>query len=419
MTDDTGSTAQRHEATWTASDRAARSRKETLALAVCLSLGSAIALGLTRFSYALLLPSMKADLGWTFAQAGAMNTANALGYLLGALVFPLCSRRWTAGMSFIAGCIVTAIVMAISGVLADTGALLAQRVATGISSAFIFIGGGVLAARLASSHPRDAGLVLGLYYGGAGWGIVVSALLVPSSIRSGTHGWQLAWFALALACAVLSVFAAGAARRIEAGEPTQPGGQGAAQTLADAPRWPSFARMLAGYFFFGVGYIGYMTFIIAMLRNGGMSASAVTAFYVLLGLATVVSARLWSRLLDRMRGGQALATLNGLLALATIMPVVFGSTVVAFLSGILFGATFLSAVASTTAFVRHNLPAARWAQGISAFTIVFAFGQIVGPMVIGLISDGAGLARGLVYSAALLAVGAGFAATQRALLVQR
>ena len=36
-------------------------------LAICLSLGSAIALGLARFSYALLLPPMKADLGWTFS----------------------------------------------------------------------------------------------------------------------------------------------------------------------------------------------------------------------------------------------------------------------------------------------------------------------------------------------------------------
>ena len=115
-------------------------------------------------------------------------------------------------------------------------------------------------------------------------------------------------------------------------------------------------------------------------------------FYVLLGVATVVSARLWSGLLDRMRGGQALAVLNGLLAVATLMPAVFAQRRVAFVSGVLFGATFLSAVASTTAFVRHN-PPARMGQGISAFTIVFAFGQIVGPMVIGWVSDGAGLAR--------------------------
>lgn len=404
MTDDTG--------TGTPS----LTRAQTLTLAASLSLGSAIALGLTRFAYALLLPSMKADLGWTFAQAGAMNTANALGYLLGALVFPLCARRWPAGTCFVAGCVVTALVMAVSGVISDTSALLAQRVATGVSSAFIFIGGGVLAARLASSHPRDAGLVLGLYYGGAGWGIVVSALLVPSSIRGGVHGWQWAWFALAAACAVLSVAAIVAARRIErGGAQMQASAEPARGGAVNAPTWTRFAFALGGYFFFGVGYIGYMTFIIALLRNGGMSASVVTAFYVLLGLATVVSARLWSGLLNRMRGGQALAVLNGLLAFATVMPVVFASTTVAFLSGALFGATFLSAVASTTAFVRHNFPPARWAQGISAFTIVFAFGQIVGPMVIGYISDGAGLARGLLYSSILLAVGAGLAGVQKGL----
>jgi len=46
-----------------------RSRRHTLVLAASLSLGSAIALGLTRFSYALLLPAMKVDLVWSFAQA--------------------------------------------------------------------------------------------------------------------------------------------------------------------------------------------------------------------------------------------------------------------------------------------------------------------------------------------------------------
>ena len=83
MIDDTRSNAAQ-----AAPAHASRSRRHTLVLAAGLSFGSAIALGLTRFSYALLLPAMKADLGWNFAQAGAMNTANALGYLLGALAFP-------------------------------------------------------------------------------------------------------------------------------------------------------------------------------------------------------------------------------------------------------------------------------------------------------------------------------------------
>ncbi|MFP3608707.1 YbfB/YjiJ family MFS transporter [Paraburkholderia sp. SIMBA_050] len=389
-------------------------RLPTLALAAALSLGSAIALGFARFAYALLLPSMKLDLGWSFAEAGAMNTANALGYLLGALAFPRLARRWSAGALFGAGCIVTALLMACSGLLADTHSLLVLRVITGASSAAIFISGGVLAARLASARPRDAGFVLGLYYGGTGWGIVASSLLVPLTIFNVAHGWQFAWFALAAACMAFSIVAIGAAKKIESVHATV---STAAQSAnaADAPRWPHFIAALAGYTLFGVGYIGYMTFIVALLRNAGMSASVVTGFYLLLGVATVVSARVWSGLLDRMRGGQALALLNALLAIATLLPALFAQPWVAFVSGVLFGATFLSAVASTTAFVRHNLPASHWAKGISAFTIVFAFGQIVGPMVIGWVSDGAGLARGLIYSALLLAAGAVLAACQKPL----
>jgi len=388
-------------------------RLPTLALAAALSLGSAIALGFARFAYALLLPSMKLDLGWSFAEAGAMNTANALGYLLGALAFPRLARRWSAGALFGAGCVATALLMACSGLLADTHSLLILRVITGATSAAIFISGGVLAARLASARPHDAGLVLGLYYGGTGWGIVASSLLVPLTIFNVAHGWQFAWFALAAACAAFSVVAIGAARKIESVQTVSSSAQ--ATKAVDAPRWPRFSAALAGYTLFGVGYIGYMTFIVALLRNAGMSAVVVTGFYLLLGVATVVSARVWSSLLDRMRGGQALAVLNALLAIATLLPALFTQPWVAFVSGVLFGATFLSAVASTTAFVRHNLPASHWAKGISAFTIVFAFGQIVGPMVIGWISDGAGLARGLIYSALLLVAGAVLAACQKPL----
>ncbi|WP_096031610.1 YbfB/YjiJ family MFS transporter [Caballeronia hypogeia] len=382
---------------------------------MALSLGSAIALGLARFSYALLLPPMRVDLAWNFAQAGAMNTANALGYLLGALAFARLSKRFPTRALFVVGCVLTALLMAASGVTTDTDTLLALRVATGIGSAFIFVSGGVLAARLASLSPRDAGFVIGLYYGGTGWGIVISSILVPYAVLPVAHGWRFAWFALALGCAAFSVVAVWAARRIESAEPGAAAGHGAASTSRAPMRRRRFALALVGYGCFGIGYIGYMTFIIALLRNAGMSATVVIGFYVLLGVATVVSARMWSRLLDRMRGGQALAILNALLAAATVIPALIAHPVAAFVSGALFGATFLSAVASTTAFVRHNLPSSQWPGGINAFTIVFAFGQIVGPVVIGRVSDSAGLTRGLVYSALVLAAGAVLAACQKPL----
>ena len=57
-------------------------------------MGAAVSLGITRFAYGLLLPPMRLDLGWSYALAGAMNTSNAAGYLLGALSTPLLLRRF-------------------------------------------------------------------------------------------------------------------------------------------------------------------------------------------------------------------------------------------------------------------------------------------------------------------------------------
>jgi MFS family permease len=122
------------------------------------------------------------------------------------------------------------------------------------------------------------------------------------------------------------------------------------------------------------------------------------------------------RLTTRCAVPVARAILNGLLDLATILPALTAAPLLVFASGLLFGAIFLSVVASTTALVRHNLPHHAWSSGISAFTTVFAFGQIIGPSVIGWIADGpGGLQRGLIFSALALFVGAILASRQPAL----
>jgi hypothetical protein len=160
-----------------------------------------------------------------------------------------------------------------------------------------------------------------------------------------------------------------------------------------------------------------MTFVITLLREQGLGDGVRMAFYALLGAGVIASSWLWAGLLQRWRGGQTLALLNGLLAVATALPVLSTHIAAVFLSGALFGSVFLSVVASTTALVRHNLPAASWPAGITLFTIVFAAGQIVGPSLVGWVSDGpGGLLRGLAVSAGLLATGAVLALRQRPLV---
>jgi predicted MFS family arabinose efflux permease len=403
---------------------------QAIRTALALALGAAVSLGLARFSYALLLPPMRAELGWSYLTAGAMNTLNAAGYLVGALLLPAW-LRWRGARAgqeaLVGGSLAAAAVLALHGLTTSDTVLAALRLAAGVASAAVFVSGGLLAARLSAAPGVDgrvsSGLVLGLYYGGTGLGIVACALVLPPLLEpaaavagparpggGGVAGWQWGWLVLGALATAATVPMALRLRAVAL--PAPPAAAAGGQRLG----LHRLAAGLVGYGCFGLGYIGYMTFIVTLLREQGLASGTVTAFYALLGVGVMASPWLWAALLQRARGGGALATLNALLALATALPVLVVHPVAAFVSGALFGAVFLSVVASTTALVRHNLDATLWPAGISAFTIVFAAGQIVGPSLVGGLADGAGgLRTGLAVSAALLALGALVAALQRPL----
>ena len=365
-----------------------------------------------------------------------MNTFNALGYLLGALMTPWALKRWGAVHVLILGSILASSLMALTGFFTDALYLLLQRFLAGVASAAVFVSGGLLAARLGAHLPSQSGLLLGIYYGGTGWGIVFSALCVPAAIAMAGYNqaqptWSWAWWCLAFVCAAISAALYSIRSHLNFWMPelstavSAPPNENQASSSTTAlnaptpPSWRVWTAGLLGYGLFGVGYIGYMTFVVAVLREQGASSANITFFYAALGLAVVASSRIWAGLLNHFKGGQALAILNALLSVATLIPALTSAWPAMLLSGVLFGAVFLSVVASTTAMVKHNLPAAQWASGISAFTVVFAVGQIVGPTVVGWIADGpGGLQRGLVFSAAALLLGALVAWQQRPLQLQ-
>ena len=365
---------------------------------------------------------MREDLSWTYTLAGSMNTFNALGYLIGALLTPRILSQWGAVRVLIGGALMASLLMVATGFFSETSILLIQRLLAVMASAAVFVSGGLLAARLGTHLPAQSGLLLGIYYGGTGLGISLSAVLVPIAMDLATqngqlHEWAWAWWALALACFAMSLVLF--AIRL-------PMKNGTAElkplnTLDDTPahqarkmHWPDWLFGLAGYGLFGVGYIGYMTFVVAVLREQGASASQITFFYALLGFAVVASSRIWAGLLNRYRGGQSLSILNALLSVATVIPVITSAWPMMLVSGLLFGGVFLSVVASTTAMVKHNLVPSQWAAGISVFTVIFAVGQIIGPTMVGWIADGpGGLQRGLLFSAGALLLGAVLAWQQK------
>ena len=371
-------------------------------LRTALALGLApTALSLARFGYTVLLPAMRDDLDWSYAQAGAMNTANGLGYLGGSIVAAAAVELLGEHRAFAISFALTSAAVLASGLSGDYAALLALRALAGAAGAVLFVAGGTLAARIAGGSP---GLVLGLYFAGVGPGILVSALLAPAVLGPG-RAWRLGWMVMGAVAAACAVVASLASRAV----PTAPAGTGSGR-----PRLRRIGWAIAAYTLYGLGYIPYMTFIVAFYRDAGRGGAEIAAFWSLLALAGVASAWAWRRLLDRADGGAALTLLLGVTAAGAALPLLSDGVVGMAASALLFGGAFLGVVAALAQLVRRALPPRQWALGLGAATSLFAAGQAVAPGLTGLVADRIGLRTGLGMAACLLALAAALASRQPA-----
>ncbi|SDX67954.1 Uncharacterised MFS-type transporter YbfB [Modestobacter sp. DSM 44400] len=127
--------------------------------AIMLSLAATV-LGLSRFGYGVLLPAMRAELGWSYAQAGLLETANAVGYLAGALGLPALLARVGLTTTLRSCAAVATISLLGCAATPDLALLLALRGIGGAASAALLVAGALLAARLATATDVAAGLLI-------------------------------------------------------------------------------------------------------------------------------------------------------------------------------------------------------------------------------------------------------------------
>ena len=373
-----------------------------------LALGTASALGLARFAYGLLVPAMRAELGWSLAQAGALTTANGLGYLLGAVATAPVARRLGVTATFRLGMVLTAVALAATAVTSSYPLILLTRATAGAAGALVFIAGGVLASR-AAARLRSA-VPLTIYFAGAGLGIAISGATLPLLLDGHPGRWPLAWGGLAAAAGLATVISWTAARggTVDAG----PGREDAsAATVFDLRAVTRLWRVATAYLLFAAGYIAYITFLSAYLTAHHASTLQVSATWAVLGLAGMAAPALWSRPVSTWPGAAALAAaLAGISAAAAVALISAAPAVVAG-SAAGYGATFLVVPAAITSLIHAAVPRPDWTAALATFTIVFAAGQTAGPYLAGALADRYGTGATLVWTAALCAAGAALSMT--------
>lgn len=375
-----------------------------------LSLGPAVSNGFARFAYGLVLPAMRDDLGWSYTEAGWINTANAIGYLLGAVLALALISRLGPALLFTGGMALTALSLVLSGLTDDFLLLSLWRILAGIGGAPVFIAGGVMASALFRDDKAKNALAIAVYFGGGGIGMIICGGALPYMVDwFGIGVWPLTWLlvgVLSYLCFLPGYWAAAASPA----PPPAPKG--------DAGRLPSAAMFCAeaAYFCFGLGYVIYITFLIAWLYNQGAETGLIAWTWAIMGLAVWLSPFAWSRVLAAAEGGRAIALTSLAVGLGILVPLVDASLIGVTASALLVGGSFFMVPTSVTTFSRKNLPQTQWGKAVARFTVIFSVGQIIGPTGAGYLADITGdNTAGLGAAGCILLLGAVFGGLQKPL----
>jgi predicted MFS family arabinose efflux permease len=398
-----------------------KTRFQILLLAFCLSLAPGVAIGFGRFGYALVLPAMRADLGWTYGQAGALNTANALGYLTGAALTALALKRVANRPVLLLGLCLSIIALFLASATRSYYLLLACRALVGFSAAFTFVATTGLAARLGRDDQESA-LTLGLSIGGPGIGTILTGALVPFVLEGGVTHWPRAWAVMGAIGLVALAVVAFSTRTLRSnpisGAPVA-GAPVAGEFEEERTDLKPLLPILVAYFLFGLGYIAYMTFLVAYVRAINGSAATVALIWMVLGVSMVAATFVWKGPLARDVGGQTMAWMGFGGAASAILPLFSNAFPVLVLSAALFGVTTMPVFTAVTVIMRRHLPISAWNGAIAGATTIFALGQSLGPIGSGALSDHFGLSASLVWSGAILVLAALVSLGQKAKSSQR
>lgn len=334
-----------------------------------------VGIGLVRYSYSPLIPSMLDGHWIDAAQAGYLGTINFAGNLVGALI---CARL--AGRFSPAGVCRWSLVLGFASVIASAWEvgfawLMVTRFLAGLTAAGTMILAPVVAAAGAPAEAR--GRIIGFVFAGAGIGVIGLSLLLPLFLADGPTG---GWLFTAALVAVCSLVAWPGLRGEGASTPTEDGEN-------PSPRSPRLAIWLlaVAYALAAVGIVPHSIYLSAYVHQAlGMPVSFSTLVFAIYGVGVLLGGPLLGGQLALRLGTWAALVLSTVLALTAVALVLLTTDVgwvVA--SGGLLGMAQMGIASITSHRVIELAGPAGHTRWWGTMTVGFNVGQAGGALAMG------------------------------------
>jgi predicted MFS family arabinose efflux permease len=346
----------------------------------------AVAMGVGRFAYTPLLAIMRVDAGLSVSLAGLLASINLFGYLIGAALGMLPTLRRHRRRYVIAAPVLVGLLTAAMACGPTVWA--AARLFTGVASGVSFVLVTSLVLDYVHERPSPAGVAV--LFSGVGVGIAGSGILVDAFARIG--GSRAAWIGIA---AVSLIALALVVRWLPADAPPATSGSRAGGGLG-AP----FVALAIAYTIEGAAYVIPATFLVVMIRQAPSIAGLADAAWIVVGLVAIPSIAIATWAARRIGAHRALIVATIVQAVTFLGPILLPGALGVAVIAVGLGGTFIVITALSTSIGRAMWPE-RSNVIVGLMTVVYGFGQVVGPLFATWVSLTTGSYRGALIDAAI------------------
>jgi MFS family permease len=356
-------------------------------------------MGIGRFAYTPILPIMQKDLSFSNAVAGYIASSNYAGYLLGAILAGVIPLKGYRAVSLRISLIFSIITTALMGLTHSYLLWYVLRFLSGISSAFVLVlASGIVLDKLAVISKTSWS---GLFYGGVGFGIFLSSLIIPSLNNS--FQWEGTWIGLAVVSGILTFFVwiwlDDNSNDVEM--------KNKQEFFSNVPPIKWLLWLTIGYGLEGLGYIVTGTFIVSIAEKTSSFHKGATIVWMMVGLAAIPSCLIWSLLAKKWGFVKSLVLAMGFQSFGMVLPAFWISKTSFVISALLFGATFMGITTLATTLGRQMNPF-NSSRTIGILTAIYAIGQLIGPTLAGILSSYThDFKAALIGAACVVLIGAG------------
>ena len=366
--------------------------------------GLVLTIGLARFAYTPLLPSLQIQTGLTDAAAGGLAAINYAGYMSGALAATwIDDVRWRHWL-YSAGLWMALLTVAAMALTTWMPAWALIRYIGGLCGATgMLLGSGLVLGWLMRQGRRPE---LGLYFIGLGLGIVVSAL-GAWGLAQLWPTWSDQW--LAFAALGLVFFVPAWKWRPPVPPQVVVSHDSAPAAGLGSRRWAW--TLLTSYFAAGWGFVISATFTVAIVEREPALAGLGPLAWAMVGLAAMPAVFIWDLVARRVGDKRALLLAFGLQTLSVMLPAMSGELWAALAGAVGYGATFIGIVSMTLALVGRRAPN-NPGQAMAKLTLSYGAAQMLAPVVAGYMAQTTGTFKGALWlTAGVMAAGMALLAT--------